>query len=162
MDAIPDRRWANIVGRMTPGGVEMMSFARLADLAAEWEDIVPPQSAELDGPPRLLRMARSLFAHSWFDYEFMTVACLLGFQAMEASFRALYPDPDGRPLRKLVNQAEQDAILPVNIAELARSGVELRNLYSHPRTQSVLTVGMAAPMLENTHRLVALVLSAVR
>lgn len=86
----------------------------------------------------------------------------LGFQAMEASFRALYPELDGRPLRKLVNQAEREAILPTNIAELARTSVELRNLYSHPRTQSVLTVGMAAPMLENTHRLVAIVLSAVK
>ena len=162
MQAVPDRRWANIVGRMTPDGVEMMSFAQLADLAAEWEGIVAPQPAELDGPTHLLRMARSLFAHSWFDYEFMTVACLLGFQAMEASFRALYPEPEGRPLLKLVNQAEREAILPGNIAELARTGVELRNRYSHPRTQSVLTVGMAAPMLENTHRLVALVLSAVK
>lgn len=161
MAAVPDGRWANIVGRMTSDGVEMMSFARLADLAAEWENIVPPQPAELDGPTHLLRMARSLFAHSWFDYEFMTVACLLGFQAMEASFRALYPEPEDRPLRKLVNQAERDAILPRTIAELARSGVELRNLYSHPRTQSALSVGMAVPMLENTHRLVALVLSAV-
>jgi hypothetical protein len=162
MQAVPDRRWANIVGRMTPDGVEMMSFGRLADLAAQWEGIVQPQSAELDGPTHLLRMARSLFAHSWFDYEFMTVACLLGFQEMEAAFRALYPEPEGRPLLKLVNQAEREAIMPRNIAELARTGVELRNVYSHPRTQSVLTVGMAAPMLENTHRLVALVLSAVK
>jgi len=162
MQASPDRRWAHIVGRRTPDGVEMMSFARLAELAEEWDGIVPPQPAGLDGPTHLLRMARSLFAHSWFDYEFMTVACLLGFQAMEAAFRAMYPEPDGRPLWKLVNQAERDAILLPNIAEVARTGVELRNLYSHPRTQSVLTVGMAAPMLENTHRLVALVLSAVK
>lgn len=162
MDAAPDGRWASVVGRMTPDGVEMMSFSRLAGLAAEWEGIVPPQPPELDGPTNLLRMARSLFAHSWFDYEFMTVACLLGFQAMEASFRALYPEPEGRPLRKLVNQAEREAILPRSIAELARSGVELRNLYSHPQTQSVLSVGMAAPMLENTHRLVAHVLGAVK
>ncbi len=162
MHPMPDRRWADIVGRMTLDGVEMMSFARLADLAAEWEGIIPPQPAEIDGPAQLLRMARSLFAHSWFDYDFMTVACLLGFQAMEAAFRALYPEPEGRPLLKLVNQAERDAILPHNIAELARSGVELRNLYSHPRTQSVLSVGMAASMLENAHRLVALVLSAVK
>ncbi len=147
---------------MTPDGVEMMSFERLAQLAAEWDDIVPPQPVERDGPTHLLRMARSLFTHSWFDYEFMTVACLLSLQAMEASFRALYPDPDGRPLMKLVNQAERDSVLPQHVAELARAGVKLRNLYAHPRTQSALTVGMAAPMLENTHRLVALVLSAVK
>jgi hypothetical protein len=147
---------------MTPDGTEMMSFARLSELAAEWADLVPPQPPELDGPTHLLRMARSLFAHSWFDYEFMTVACLLGFQATEAAFRAVYPEPDGRPLMKLVNRAEREAILPTSIAELARTGVELRNLYSHPRTQSALTVGMAVSVMENTHRLVALLLSAVK
>jgi hypothetical protein len=50
MDAVPDQRWANIVGRMTADRVEMMSFGRLVELAAEWEDIVPPQPPELDGP----------------------------------------------------------------------------------------------------------------
>ena len=145
---------------MTPDGAEMMSFERLAAMAGDWEGIVPTQPVELDGPTNLLRIARILFAHAWFNYEFMTVACLLGFQAMEAAFRALYPEPEGRPLVKLVNQAEQEGILPTKIAELARTGVQLRNLFSHPRTQSVLTVGMAAPMLENTHRLVALVLNA--
>jgi hypothetical protein len=147
---------------VTTDGVEMMSFARLSELAAGWEGIVPPQPPELDGPTHLLRMARSLFAQSLYDYEFMTVACLLGFQAMEAAFRAVYPEPDDRPLMKIVNQAEREAILRANIAEPARTGVELRNLYSHPRTQSALTVGMAVPVLENTHRLVALLPSAVK
>jgi hypothetical protein len=139
----------------------MMSFARLSDLAAEWEEIVPPQPPELDGPTHLLRMARSLFAHSWFDYEFMTVACLLGLQAVEAAFRALYPEPEGGPLLRLVNQAEREDVLPRNIAELARTGCELRNLYAHPRTQSALTVAVAVSIMENTHRLVALVLARV-
>jgi hypothetical protein len=84
--------------------------------------MVPPQAPEIDGPTHVLRMARSLFAHSWFDFEFMTVACLLGLQAMETAFRALYPEPEGRPLAKLVNQAERDSILPHNIAELAGPG----------------------------------------
>jgi hypothetical protein len=40
--------------------------------------------------------------------------------------------------------------LPPNIAELADTGVELRNWLSHPATQAGFTVGIAAPMLENT------------
>ncbi len=50
--------------------------------------------------------------------------------------------------------------MPDNIADLAESGAELRNLFSHPATQAAFTVGMAAPMLENTHRMAALVMSA--
>jgi len=105
-------------------------------------------------------MARSLFAHSWFDYEFMVVACLVGFQAMEAAFRVLYPDAQRTPFRALVRRACREGILPSNIAELAETGAELRNLFSHPATQTAFTVGMAAPMLENTHRMVALVMTA--
>ena len=66
-----------------------MSFEVLAELSSEWADLLP-STVGRDGPAALLRMSRSLFAHSWFDYEFMVVACLLGFQAMEAAFRVLY------------------------------------------------------------------------
>ncbi len=50
--------------------------------------------------------------------------------------------------------------MPDSIADLADAGAELRNSFSHPLTQAALTLGMAAPMLENTHRLVALVMRA--
>jgi hypothetical protein len=63
-------------------------------------------------------------------------------------------------LGKLIRRAEREGILPANIADVADTGAELRNLFSHPATQAALTVGMAASMLENTHRLVALVMSA--
>jgi hypothetical protein len=47
-----------------------------------------------------------------------------------------------------------------HIADLADAGAELRNSFSHPRTQTTLTLGMAVPMLENTRRLVAMIMSA--
>ncbi len=86
----------------------------------------------------------------------MVTACLTGLQALEAAFRVLYPDTERTPLRKLIRRAQTEGILPASIAELADAGAELRNSFSHPRTQFALTVGAAAPMLENTHRLVAL------
>ena len=89
----------------------------------------------------------------------MAVACLVTFQAMEAAFRVLYADAAKVPVRKLVARAIAADILPANIAEIADTGVELRNLLSHPATQTALTVGMAGSMLENTHRMVALVMS---
>jgi hypothetical protein len=158
--AQPDCRWENIVGEVTPSGlVVMMTFEHLDGLAAEWGELVVDVDHK-SGPGALLRMSRSLFAHAWFDYEFMVVACLLAFQAMEAAFRALYPGQLHRPFLKLVRQARQEGVLPPTIADLAETGVELRNRFSHPETQAAYTVGMAAGMLENTHRLVALVMAA--
>lgn len=49
--------------------------------------------------------------------------------------------------------------MPDSIADLADAGAELRNSFSHPLTQTALTLGMAVPMLENTHRLVALLMN---
>lgn len=160
MQPQPDPRWANIVGGITGAGlIQPMSFEILANLASDWANILPDDLTP-DGPERLLRTARSLFVHSWFDYEFMVVACLVGFQAMEAAFRVLYSEAERTPFRKLVRRAHQEGILPANIADLAESGAELRNLFSHPATQATLTLGMAGSMLENTHRLVALVMTS--
>lgn len=156
----PDPRWANISGGIGPDGqLRPMSFEILAGFSSEWSDLLP-KTMIVDGPGHLLRMARSQFAHSWFDYEFMVTACLIGFQALEAAFRVLYPDAERTPFGALIRRARRDGILPGNIAELADAGAELRNSFSHPRTQFALTVGAAAPMLENTHRLVALVMAA--
>jgi hypothetical protein len=90
----------------------------------------------------------------------MVTACLTGFQALEAAFRVLYPDAERTPFRKLIRRAQTEGILPDSIAELADAGAELRNSFSHPRTHFALTLGAAVPMLENTHRLVALVMNA--
>jgi hypothetical protein len=135
-----------------------MSFEILAGHASEWADLLSDVMI-VDGPAALLRMARSQFAHSWFDYEFMVTACLTGFQALEAAFRVLYPEAERTPFRALIRKARQEGVLPDSIADLADAGAELRNSFSHPLTQTVLTLGMAVPMLENTHRLVALLMN---
>jgi len=138
--------------------MQPMTFEILAGLASEWADLLPATMI-IDGPAELLRMARSQFALSWFDYELMVTASLTGFQALEAAFRVLYPE-DERPFRALIRKARQEGVLPDNIADLADAGAELRNSFSHPLTQTALTLGLAAPMLENTHRLVGLVMNA--
>ncbi len=133
-----------------------MSFEALEGLASEWADVLPPEVAQTD-PAAVLRTARSLFSHAWYDYEFMAVACLVAFQAMEAAFRELYPDAPKKPLAALVRRARTEGVLPPAIADLGETGVELRNLLSHPATAAAFTVGMAAGVLEQTHRMVALV-----
>ncbi len=136
-----------------------MSFASLADAASELEELLP-EGLPGSGALALLRTARSLFVHSWFDYEFMWVACGVGFQAVEAAFRNLYPDAYKVPFRALVARARKDGTLPANIADLADAGVDLRNLHSHPATAGAFPPGMAANMLETDHLIVALVLAS--
>jgi hypothetical protein len=139
-----------------------MTFEDLEAVAAEWAEIVPKDFA-VDGPIALLKTARRLFVHSWFDYEFMVVACLLGFQALDASFRLLYPDAKpNTSLRRLVEKAEKEQLLEPKFVELAKTGVDLRNLLSHPKTAAAFTSGMADGILENTHRLVVLVVATAR
>ena len=108
MEPASDPRWVNIVGGLgTDGKPIAMSFEVLHDLTLEWEQLVPAYSDD-HGVGALLRTARSLFAHSWFDYEFMAVACLVGFQAVEAGSRLSLSvsgpgeraiPPTGRPRR---------------------------------------------------------------
>lgn len=160
MEPSPDPRWANILGGLSPDGQPIpMSFGVLHRLTVDWEESSLPYSDD-HGVGALLSTARSLFAHSWFNYEFMAVACLVGFQAVEAAFRHLYPAEEKSPNRRLVDRAEAEGVLCHDIAEVARAGVELRNYLSHPLSQSAFTVGMAAGMLETQHRLAALLITA--
>ena len=162
MEPTPDTRWKDMLGGENDFGLIVpMSFEVLRGLADEWAEILPPQFGEDHGPIALLRMSRSLFAHAWFDYDFMTVACLIGFQAMEAAFHVLYPEASEKtPCMKLVRDACEDGTLTPELAGIAESGVELRNAFSHPATREALTLGMAGPMLETTHRMVALLMTA--
>jgi len=121
-----------------------MSFDVLEGIASEWVSLLPDDISK-SGPASLLRMARSLLAHSWFDYEFMAVAYLLGLQAMEAAFRVLYPRDDKVPFRKLVRHARQQGILPAEVADLANTGVEPRNSFSHPETSKLSRSGWQHP-----------------
>jgi hypothetical protein len=77
-----------------------------------------------------------------------------------SGIRVLYPESERMPFRALIRRARDEGVLPEDIADLADAGAELLNLFSHPKGRAALTLGAAAPMLENTHRIVALVLAA--
>lgn len=111
----------NISGGIGPDGrMRPMSFEILAGLSSGWADLLPGTMI-VEGPGRLLRMARSQFTHSWFDYDFMLTACLTGFQALEAAFRVLYPEAERTPFRALIRRARKEGILPDSIADLAEA-----------------------------------------
>src|SRR4051794_1823922 len=96
MSLTPDPRWANFIsGQPMSGLVRPVSLELLeglsADLAATIDEIEPCGGTEL------LDTARGLLVTSWFRYEFLAVAALVGFQAVEAVFRqVVYPDATER------------------------------------------------------------------
>jgi hypothetical protein len=89
----------------------------------------------------------------------MAVACAVSFQALEAALRLVFPGEEKVPARALLKRIERAEALPANIVTLSENGFELRNLFSHPAEQSAVSVPIATSMIENTHRLVALLVA---
>lgn len=147
----PDPRWRNVAGGISLSGqVEPMTQAKLEELADEWAGVVaevPPF-----GGTELLKSARSQVVQAWWDYEFMVTGCLIGFQAVEATFRLiLYPEARSTPLRRLVDRAQRDGWLNAETADKLRAGVDLRNRLSHPHATLAFSLGMADSVLRVCH-----------
>lgn len=155
MASHPDPRWQSITGGISPAGqAQPMTQERLEQLAEEWATIVAdiPRFAGSE----LLEKARSHVVHSWWDYELMVTACLVGFQAVEATFKQiLYAEADEKtPFRHLVDKAERDSWFSKEKADIIRAGVELRNRLSHPQGRSAFTVEMTDSILQVCHLVV--------
>jgi hypothetical protein len=156
-----DPRWQLVAHNLGPDAPT--SFETLEGWAEGWGALVV-ESPNARGVMSLLRTARRLFAYSWFEYEFMSVACLVGLHAVEASLRLLYPPPArGKRvgLHSLVKRARDDGVLSPDIARVALTGADFRNDFSHPPLQIELEVSLAVSILEVSHRLVAAVMPAV-
>lgn len=163
MPAQPDPRWANIVGGISPAGIVIpMSFEELERIAAEWPGLL--DSMTPPGISKLFETSRSLFAHAWFNYDFMAVASLVAFQAVEATLRqVVYPsENEGTAFGKLVARAAKEGRLTPALRDLLDTGAELRNLLSHPHDQIAFTLPVAGSMIENSHRFVTHLVATTR
>jgi hypothetical protein len=131
-----------------------MTQARLEEVVEDWAGIVAHVSPF--GGTELLESARSHVVQSWWDYQFMVTGCMIGFQAVEATFhQVLYPDaPDTTPFRRLVDRAEDDGWFNRETADILRAGVELRNHLAHPQGMTAFTVGMTDSILRVCHLVV--------
>lgn len=131
-----------------------MTIDVLRDLSAEWHEIT--DGIESNGGIELLERARSLVIQSWYDYELLVTACLTALQAVEATFRhVVFPDVARRvPFRSLVNRAEREGLFTSAQTEVILSGVELRNLLSHPEGRTAFTLGIAASIVRVSHLVV--------
>lgn len=155
MQPKPDPRWQNIIGGTSPSGwPEPMTQERLQKLAEDWAEVVA-ETASFGGS-ELLERARSHFVQSWWDYELMVTACLVGLQAVEATFRlVLYPDiSESLPFGQLVTRAQDEDWFSEEKADTIRAGVELRNHLSHPKGRTAFTLGITASILHVCHLVV--------
>ncbi len=138
----PDPRWQNIVGDRTA----------LEGIAARWRvsDAIP------DGVSDVLRIARLLFVHSYFVYEFSLTAATWALLVLEASLRDCL-DADARtPFASLITQAEATGLLTAAEAEAIDAGRQLRNRIVHGHLLvTVLSPGAVGEMLEATHEAIS-------
>ena len=122
---------------------------RFADKCAALLDDSPP-----DGACDILRVARSLFVHAWLDVDFFMVCANVSLQAIETVVRQMYPLDTKVPLAALVKRVEEANLLPPEILEVMRNGVEIRNQLSHSLGVATFNPSIASSVLIVAHRFV--------
>jgi hypothetical protein len=138
----PDPRWQHLCGRR----------ADLAAIAASW----PVDPGVPDEVKAILSVARELFVHSYFVYEFGVVAVAWSLFAVEAAARDCLGKSTGRKgLTALIEGCDRRGWLTVEEVEILQAGAKIRNSLAHPRLQTAFTVGMAAPMMSSAHQAVS-------
>ncbi|MBO0688796.1 MAG: hypothetical protein J2P40_04375 [Candidatus Dormibacteraeota bacterium] len=152
----PDGRWlqqgldGHPNGHSTPNSFD--AVAAVAQRSAGLVDPVVPR-----GIAEMLATSRELLSHSWFHYEFMAIACLVAFEAVEATLRqTVYPfaKPD-TPFEALVDQAVKERHLGADVGERVKAGPRLRSGLAQRGGQAEYTFAIAEPIVEFCHRVVS-------
>lgn len=109
---------------------------------ADMHDVVAGLTVPSDIPQSaatVLHTARELLRHSYFCYEFSTVALLHALIAMEIVLRAKIPDSGTKPLNTLIRQGNESGLLTERQTEFLHDGRKLRNRIAHgQRAHSVM------------------------
>ena len=160
MSEAMDPRWSSMVELdLSTYQPKPFTFKHLEDISNAWSQLVPSK-LEQSGALSLLRTSRNLFKYSWFDYDFMVIACLVSIQALEVAF---YDANQQISKKKFFANAIKSAVTSGDIdqedADIMEAGRLLRNSLSHPKTQSSFSIGMASPVIERSHILVVKLLS---
>ncbi|MEH0416124.1 hypothetical protein [Streptomyces sp. B21-083] len=109
----------------------------------------------------VLHTSRELLRHSYFCYEFSTVALLHALIAMEIVLRAKIPDSGTKPLHALIKQGKESGLLTERQTEFLHEGRKLRNRIAHgPRAHSVMPPRWGAGMLATSFTLISEVWAA--
>ena len=155
MELRRDPRWEE--DWLWPGGAPTLE--ELTSRAESLRAMVPENAPDL-GPLQLLRTARSLFVHSLYDRDFMPVAVLIGYQAVEAAFRWAYSQPPHASFETLIKRAHADGYLSSDGKEWADFFREMRNMLSHPLGREHEYALGATRTLSRAHEMVVMILKA--
>ena len=151
----PDGRWLQHGLDGHVNGHAVPTFESLAALAQRPAGLVDPVVPR--GIAELLATSRELLSHSWFRYEFMAIACLVAFEAVEATLRqTVYPfaKPD-TPFEALVDQAVKERHLGADVGERLKAGPRLREGLAQRGGQAAYTFAIAEPIVGFCHTVVS-------
>jgi len=115
----PDERWS-IIGRMDRGRFHAITLREVHNAVAALKvtATLPPEVAEQ------FELARDLYVHAWYVYDFLAPADLQTLATLELALRrrlAVPPTSFGPGLKKLLQRALDEGILTE--ADLAAAGV---------------------------------------
>ena len=146
-----DPRMANFIGGFDEvGQPKPMSVALLRSVAASW----PTTSTTPTGVAEILQTSRQLFVHSFYVYEFATVAVAWSLLAVETALRTRLQAGESARYAAMLKRAESEKILTPMMADRLDAGRQIRNGFSHPTGQSVWALGMASGALTTSHEAV--------
>ncbi|MFF1872596.1 hypothetical protein [Kitasatospora herbaricolor] len=115
------------------------------DMHALVEDLVLPAHAPAS-VTSVLETSRELIRHSYYRYEFTTVAVAFSLFALEAALATHLASK--KPLKEQIDLAAARNVISEDLRERLQYGRAIRNKLSHGKTTgAALTPAMAVPMV---------------
>lgn len=147
-----DDRVRMMVGRIADDGqVLMMTPDLFRAPTVNWT--VNPETPR--DVAELLAVVKSLYCHGAFVYEFVAIAVQQALIALEAALAHRLDRPKDS-LGDLIDRAHKQGLIDDGQHYVLHEGARhLRNGFGHARTQERWTVGMAAPVIERIHAVIA-------
>ena len=152
-DPTPDARMRNFIGGLDERGLPRpMTYQALRDGTERWArtSATPPEISQL------LQTSRNLFAHSYYEYEFLVVAGVWSLLAVEAALRRRLQASGTPNLQTLIKRAVGESLLIPEWGERLHAGRKLRNRLAHEHGHEIWSFGMSAQVVEASHEVVAL------
>jgi hypothetical protein len=152
-----DGRVVNFIGGIDASGRPLpLSREKLVATTETWPTS-PNTPEDIAGQ---LRVARELFVHCLLVWEFSAVGVAWSLMAVESALRFALGAADRETFAALIKAGAARGMYDASTSELLDFGRQLRNSLSHPSNQPAMTLGMASPMIEQSHRMVALLCDA--
>lgn len=156
MDFPLDDRLRQMVTLDEAGQIRPIGPDDLMEISERW--VI--SSATPEDVARQLWVSRRLFVHCVLVWEFNTVAVAWALAAVESALRWALSASDRQSFASLIEKGRVYGLYGDSVAEKLHDGRKLRNTFSHPRMQTVFSLGMSRPCLETSHQLVQVISDA--